>query len=285
MTSASLLQLPILMYHEIADRSETDSSLAVSPRNFQAQLAYLHDRGFKTIAASDVPVLLARGPSEIPDRTVVLTFDDGYEDFHSRAIPLLHQHGFTATVFVTVGWVQDSRISLAGQERPGRMLSWSQVREVAATGIEVGAHSCLHPQLDQIRESRLRDELYVSKGRLEDKLGHAVPGLAYPFGYSNARVRQVARDAGYAYACAVRNMTAQAESDPFALPRLTVRRSTTMFCIPSDRSRPGPDDVAEGPGADSGLGYGAAVQGSANHALGSRWVSLKRLLKTHFEEI
>ena len=109
------------------------------------------------------------------------------------------------------------------------MLAWSQIIEAAQAGIEVGAHSDQHPQLDQLPTRLLRRELHTSKQMLEDKLGYQVPGLAYPFGYSNAKVRQVARAASYAYGYAVQNMMASPASDPFALPRMTIQRSTTIL--------------------------------------------------------
>ncbi len=108
------------------------------------------------------------------------------------------------------------------------MLTWSQITEAAQAGVEVAGHSHRHPQLDQLPAQLLRDELHSSKAQLEDKLGSPVAGLAYPFGYSNARVRQAARDLGYGYACAVGNTMITSQSDLFALPRLTVRRSTRM---------------------------------------------------------
>jgi len=219
-------QVPILMYHEIAERPETTSSLAVPPQAWAAQLAYLATEGYQTITAAELAAVLAAG-GELPGRTVLLTFDDGFEDFHSRAMPLLARYGFTATVFVTTGWVRDSGPLPAGR-RPGRMLSWGQIEEAAGAGIEVAAHSCLHPQLDQLPGKRLREELHASRARLEDRLGVTVAGVAYPFGYSNLRVRDVAREAGYAYGCAVGNAMTTRESDLFTLPRLTVRRSTAM---------------------------------------------------------
>ena len=217
---------PILMYHEIARRPETTSSLAVPPEAWAAQLAYLSAEGYRTVTAGELAAALAAG-AELPGRTVVLTFDDGYEDFHHRALPMLTRYGFTATVFVTTGWVRDSG-PLPGGRRPGRMLSWSQIEEAASAGIEVGAHSCRHPQLDQLPGKQLREELRASKAGLEDRLGATVAGVAYPYGYSNASVRKLARDAGYAYGCAVGNAMVTRESDPFALPRLTIRRSTAM---------------------------------------------------------
>jgi len=219
------LRLPVLMYHEVGERERTKSPLAVTPGAFADQLGYLHDAGFRTVTAAALPTALAA--DDPLDRTIVLTFDDGYEDFHAQALPLLCRHGFTATVFVTSGWVQDDR-EWPDAQRPGRMLSWSQVAEAAAAGIEIGAHSDRHPQLDQIPADRLREELYASKARIEDRLGLPVPGIAYPFGYSNAQVREVARAAGYRYGYAVRNRIAATGADPFAIPRLTVHRTTTL---------------------------------------------------------
>ncbi len=219
--------VPILMYHEIAPPSETDSHLAVSPDAFADQLAYLHDEGFHTVTTDEVSRAVAGGDDTLPDRAVALTFDDGFADFHSRALPLLEHHGFTATVFVTTGWVQDAGPLPAGQ-RPGPMLSWSQIEEAARSGIEIGGHSRLHPQLDQLPPALLREELYLSKAKLEDKLGSRVRGLAYPFGYSNAAVRSMARELGHRYGCAVGNLMIGDAPDLFALPRLTVGPRTGM---------------------------------------------------------
>jgi peptidoglycan/xylan/chitin deacetylase (PgdA/CDA1 family) len=227
MTLAFRRPVPILMYHEISEAPATASRLTVSPAAFAAQLAYLRDEGFTTVTAGNLAAILAGGAGRLPDRAVVLSFDDGFEDFHRHAMPLLDRYGFTATVYVTTGWIQDAGSGSAGR-RPGRMLSWTQIAEAAQAGIEVGAHSWQHAQLDQLPGKLLREELYTSKAQLEDRLGFPVPGLAYPFGYSNARVRQVARDAGHDYACAVSNTVMNPQADLLALPRLTVRRSTSL---------------------------------------------------------
>jgi peptidoglycan/xylan/chitin deacetylase (PgdA/CDA1 family) len=220
-------RVPVLMYHEIADPSESRSRLAVSPDAFAAQLDCLADGGFETMTAAALSRMLRQGDGELPERTIVLTFDDGYEDFHSRAMPLLSQHGFTATLFLTSGWVQDAGSESAGK-RPTGMLSWDQVTAAARAGIEIAAHTCWHPQLDQLPENLVREELCTSKATLEERLGVPVPGLAYPFGYSNATVRRVAREAGYAYGFAVGNRIASSSSDMFALERLTVRHATSL---------------------------------------------------------
>jgi len=219
--------VPILMYHEIAARPETTSPLAVPPAAFAAQLAYLHHHGYNTVTFADAAAALAGETSQLPSRPVVLTFDDGFADFHREVLPLLRHYGFTATVFVTTGWIADAGGYRSGQQ-PGQMLSWTQIREAAGAGVEIGAHSHGHPQLDQIKQGQLRRELAVSKALLEDGIGQAVPSLAYPFGYSSAGVRQTARATGYQHACAVANAMARPAGDRYALPRLTVRASTSQ---------------------------------------------------------
>lgn len=214
------------MYHEVNEPAQAWNHLAVSPAAFREQLSWLRDSGYATMTAGALAALLAAGGA-VPPRVVIITFDDGFEDFHRHAVPALTEHDFTATVFITTGWIQDAGADSAGS-RPGHMLSWSQVAESVAAGMEAGAHSCNHPQLDQIPAARLRDELYASKARLEDRLAIPVPGLAYPFGYSNAAVREIARSAGYEYGYAVRNMMTSPKSDLFRLPRLTVHNSTSL---------------------------------------------------------
>jgi peptidoglycan/xylan/chitin deacetylase (PgdA/CDA1 family) len=221
MTAVSPLWVPVLMYHEIADAAATSSRLAVSPDVFADQVAYLHDAGFTTITAGALAAILADGVGELPERPVVLTFDDGYGDFHTNALPVIKAREYTATLFQTTAW-----IGKEGEKK--RMLNWRELAEIEQAGIEIGAHTVKHPQLDQLPENLMREELYASKSDLEDNLGLKVPGLAYPFGYSNARVRQVARELGYDYAYAVNNALTTATADKFAFPRLTVQRATTM---------------------------------------------------------
>jgi peptidoglycan/xylan/chitin deacetylase (PgdA/CDA1 family) len=171
------MAVPILMYHEVAARADTASRLAVSPDAFAAQLAHLHDRRYQTVTMSALADALA-GRAELPERAVALTFDDGFADFHETALPVLQKYGFTATVFVTTDWIEDA--GPAARPRPGRKLTWQQVLDTAAAGVEIGAHSHTHPELDQLPVRQLEHELREAKSLLEDRLGSPVPALAYP---------------------------------------------------------------------------------------------------------
>ncbi|GII66245.1 hypothetical protein Skr01_63300 [Sphaerisporangium krabiense] len=223
------MRVPILMYHSVTDRPNSATRpLAVRPSVFEAQMAYLKDRGFTPLTLADlVASLYGTGGAPAPERPVVVTFDDGYADFHENALPVLDGLGFPATVFLTSGWVEDAGPDAAG--RPlDRMLTWSQAREAASCGIEIAGHSHSHPQLDQLSDAALRVELRRNKALLEDKVGWPVATMAYPYGYSSARVRKEVRKAGYWAACAVANALADESGDVMALSRLTVGRSTGM---------------------------------------------------------
>lgn len=216
--------VPILMYHDVAERPPAATRrLSVNPWAFEHQLGFLVDHGYMGVRFSDLVQAFATGAA-LPANPVVLTFDDGYAGVARYALPVLQEFGFPATVFVTTGWV-DGEPPVGRCAPPSEMLSWAQIRELSAAGIEIGAHSHSHPELDQLTEPDLRRELECGRALLEECIAAPVRALAYPFGYSNSRVRQAARAAGYRCAAAVRNLRATPETDPFMVPRLTIRRT------------------------------------------------------------
>lgn len=223
-----MIRVPILMYHSVTDTPNAETRPhSVRPGDLDEQLAYLAENDFTPLTLGDLVARLNKiSGKELPRKPIVLTFDDGYADFHATALPLLERFGFPATVFLTSGWVADAGRNAAG--RPlDRMLCWSQVREAADTGVEIAGHSHSHPQLDQLPDDRLRLELRRNKELLEERVGRPVSTMAYPYGYSSARVRRAVRAAGYRAACAVNNAIAADRHDILALPRLTVGRATT----------------------------------------------------------
>jgi peptidoglycan/xylan/chitin deacetylase (PgdA/CDA1 family) len=226
-------RVPVLMYHSVhADPAPQTRALSVHPTAFAEQLATLDALGFTPVTMAALVEHWRRRatgaqPQPLPDRPVVLTFDDGYADFHATVLPLLLAHRATATLYVTTGWLADAGTRRAG--RPlGPMLGWSRLAEAAGEGVEIGGHSHSHAQLDQLPGRLLQQELTLNQELLENRLQRPLQTFGYPFGYSDARVRRAVRDSGYAGACAVANAMAEPRQGPYALARLTVRRSTGL---------------------------------------------------------
>lgn len=213
--------IPILMYHSISHATPPQFRLfAVPPCQFEAQLCYLRDSGFTTLTISDLMQLSLCEPVQFPSKPVVLTFDDGFADFHEAALPLLTRYGMTATLYVTTGFVGGTSRWLQGigaGQLP--MMGWQQLRAVSQSGIEIGAHTVSHPPLDLIPLADARREIVESKATLESELGVTVRSFAYPFGYHSRPVRQLAAKAGFNSACAVGYAHCRLEADPLALTR------------------------------------------------------------------
>ncbi|MEW2133561.1 polysaccharide deacetylase family protein [Streptomyces sp. NPDC005435] len=215
--------VPVLMYHAVAAAPNAATRmLSVAPEAFAEQMALIGDLGLTplTTAALAEHWRLRR---PLPRRPVLITFDDGYEGVHRHALPVLAQHGFPATVFVSTGWVR-GRYDTGGSL--DTMLDWDQVRALADAGVEIGGHSHSHPQLDQLDDTALEWELARSTDIVTGELGVRPRSFAYPYGYSDRRVRRAVRAAGYAQALAVGNTLARRAQGPYALRRVTVRRTT-----------------------------------------------------------
>jgi peptidoglycan/xylan/chitin deacetylase (PgdA/CDA1 family) len=219
------MRVPILMYHSVAtDPNDATRDLSVAPEAFAEQMALIGDLGFTPVSTA---ALAARWHSgrPLPERPVLVTFDDGYEGVHRHALPALAKHGFAATLFVSTGWLRGPHDTGCGLDT---MLDWSQVRDLAAADVEIGGHSHTHPQLDQLDDAGLRSELILCKEIISDELGAVPASFAYPYGYSSRRVRQAVRETGYAQALAVGNDLARRRQGPYALRRVTVRRDTGL---------------------------------------------------------
>ena len=215
-------EVPVLMYHSIATAATRKfRRFAVAPDEFAAQMAYLAAEGYQPVTAAELAASRAGHP--LPSRPVVLTFDDAYTDFYTAALPVLRKHDFRAALYVPTAYVgATTRFngSLGEDGRP--VLSWQALRDIAAEGVEVAAHSHTHPQLDRVPTEVISDEADRSRSLLEDKLGLAVEGFAYPFGYWNRAARAAVAAAGFRYAFAVAELMTAPDDDMLTLPRLTV---------------------------------------------------------------
>jgi peptidoglycan/xylan/chitin deacetylase (PgdA/CDA1 family) len=196
---------------------------------FTDQMAYLHQQSYTPITVTQFVHAQSQESSVLPERPVVLTFDDGFADFFTEALPVLQKYGFSATLYVTTAFINGTSRWLQHEGETNRpMLTWKQLTEISACGIECAAHSHNHPQLDTLSRSKAHDEIVRSKKVLEDHLGEKVSSFAYPFGYHTATLRWLVRMAGYTSACAVKHKMSSEATNPFALARLIVRPDTTL---------------------------------------------------------
>jgi peptidoglycan/xylan/chitin deacetylase (PgdA/CDA1 family) len=222
------VRLPILAYHSIsADPGPAIAALTVRPERFARHLDLIVAGGGTALTVSDATARIERGEA-LPARTVVLTFDDGFEDNLRVAAPLLRSRGLPATVYLATGLlpgcpdpVADPGVVL------GPMLAWDRLGELEAAGFEVGAHSHSHPQLDLLPRAQASAEIRRSKGLLEDALGHTVATFAYPHGYATRWLREEARRCGFRSACGVGNAFSHERDLRWQLARLTVGATTT----------------------------------------------------------
>ncbi|MYW69664.1 polysaccharide deacetylase family protein [Streptomyces sp. SID8379] len=216
--------VPILMYHSVAHAPNRETRrLSVSPGAFAEQMELLADLRCTPLTTAELAGIWRGGGRALPDRPVLITFDDGYEGVHRHALPVLAKHGFAATLFVSTGWLRGAHDTGRGLDT---MLDWDQVRALAGQGVEIGGHSHTHPQLDQLPDEDLEFELRHGKEIVEAELGAVPVSFAYPYGHSDRRVRRAVRAAGFAQSLAVGNGLARRRQGPYALQRVTVRRST-----------------------------------------------------------
>jgi peptidoglycan/xylan/chitin deacetylase (PgdA/CDA1 family) len=183
------VRVPILMYHYVrvvTDRSDRMGfALSVTPSDFADQMEWLAHNGFHTITLEDLNAYLG-GERGLPARPVILTFDDGYADFYTTALPILRSHDFTAVAYVVSGFIG----------RSGYMTA-AQVEAADRAGIEIGSHTVDHANLTTQSSINLSYQLSASKQALEQLLGHPVLSFCYPSGRFNARVVAAVRAAGY----------------------------------------------------------------------------------------
>ncbi|MFC9244823.1 polysaccharide deacetylase family protein [Streptomyces sp. NPDC057136] len=219
--------VPVFAYHSVArEPAPWIAPFSVTPRTFTEQLDRISDAGLSVVPLRQLVAAL-RGCKPLPERSVVLTFDDGFADFYWTVAPVLAERGLPATLYITTGAVHAPGAGPEGSLLPpAAMLNWRQITTLDALDIEIGGHSRTHAQLDILPAARARHEVNDSKRRLEDALSHPVSSFAYPHGYHSATVRRLVREAGWSSAAAAGDAFSSTADDPWRISRLMVRSDT-----------------------------------------------------------
>lgn len=176
--------VPVIMYHSID--YEKGNELRVPKEAFKEQMRYLKEKGYTTLTLNEFYSFLTKN-KPIPDKSVVITFDDGYKDNYVNAYPILKEFGFNATIFVITSTIDTEK----------DYLTTEQLKELQANGIDIQSHTVNHDQLDKLPYVKQVDTLKSSKDNIEKKLGNSVKYIGYPFGKWNEDTIKAAKDAGY----------------------------------------------------------------------------------------
>ncbi len=191
-----------LLFHSVP-QSGIDGLSYTTVETCTSLLDYLAESGYTTLTVGEA----CAGPSKARGsmRVVVLTFDDGFEDFYAHVMPRLGRHGMRVTVFPIASFIgKNSKWDIYA---PRKHLSTTQIREIAAAGHEIGSHTMTHPDLVLLSAADLKRELGDSKKLLEDMLGKPVESISFPFGRWNRRIWKHAQACGYKYATVYGNHT------------------------------------------------------------------------------
>ena len=212
--------VPILMYHRVdyvtSSTPAATKALTVSPEDFGRQMHWLKRHGYHSITQRSLFSALMCG-GQLPRKPLVVTFDDGYRDVYRYASPVIDRLGMRA-----ISYLITERIS---GDDPS-FLKWKQVRLFEKRGVEIGSHTVSHASLTSLSDAAALAELTRSRKKLESKLGHRVPWLAYPYGHYDSRIESLARKAGYRLAVTTDWGTLQSARRPLALKRLRILDTT-----------------------------------------------------------
>jgi peptidoglycan/xylan/chitin deacetylase (PgdA/CDA1 family) len=207
------------MYHAIGQPGERAGEYIVPIRQFARQMAWLKRLGYHVLGLEDL-VRFRHAGHLPPERSVVITFDDGYRDNATVAMPVLRRYGFTATVFVVSGALGRTNEWDRGGELAGRaLLSAADLRELSRCGFHVGAHSRTHARLTELPSKAMEDEVVRSRADLEQVIGQPVVTFAYPHGLHDLETEAAVVRAGFEGVC-----TSESGANDPAVPATALRR-------------------------------------------------------------
>ncbi len=220
--------VPILCYHRVCPESEFGSdsrSLCVTPEQFTQQMAFLKLLRYKPVSLQNLVASL-RGQKNIPERSVAITFDDGYEDNYLHAFPVLKKFGFTAAIFLVTDFIGKTNAWDSGTRK---LLSAEQIEEMQSAGIVFGSHCANHVDLSRANAETIRRELEASRVKIEAITERRDIAFCYPYARLNDECERLVKEAGYLCAVAMDSGPMDQAGDLFQLRRVQVFPSTSLF--------------------------------------------------------
>ncbi|MDW8322982.1 MAG: polysaccharide deacetylase family protein [Burkholderiales bacterium] len=213
----------VLMYHQVdLPLSHREARFCTPPQAFAAQMRWLVERGYRSATLDDIHDHVT-GVRTLPERSVHITFDDGFVGVLEHALPVLAEHRLAASLFMVAGRMGDTNDWMHTRGYPRRaLLSPAQLRLLAAEGVTIGSHTSTHVRLPEVEPQRAQIEIRDSKCRLEDTLGSEVRHFAYPYGAFDAQARAWVAAAGYRSACSTRSGFNRPGEDPYTIRRIDV---------------------------------------------------------------
>ena len=219
------------MYHQVGEFARPSAHRAgfCHVRRFKAQMGYLHRFGYKVISLEQALGALF-GKRPLPRKAIVLTFDDGCQNFQDYALPILQQYDFPATVFLVTGLLGKNAQWLADQGRPApTLMGTDTILELRGKNITFGSHTVSHPSLTTISSLQKTEEIVRSKADLEALLGEDILYFCYPNGDFDDEVIATVQKAGYKAGLSCIRGSATPSDDIFVLPRKAISYGDSLI--------------------------------------------------------
>jgi len=219
---------PVLAYHRVAeDGLPSLRQWRVHPDMFRQQLRLLRSHGYYGITSDDLlKTMESRTP--LPGRPVLITFDDGYQDFADSAWPILEAEGFTAEVFLVTGLVGKSATWDAAAGKPAALMDWPTIEALHDKGVRFGSHLATHTPATNLSSQDLLGEAMRSRAELEVHLNCPILSTAAPYGATDERYNRILASAGYRIGFAGAAKRADIRHDPYAMRRLEIDGSWSL---------------------------------------------------------
>jgi len=213
----------ILMYHMISEpQTAAEVRFACPPKQFEKHLQLLLKKGYSFVSINQVSDFYKQN-IPLPDKAVLITLDDGFEDNYLNALPIFQRYQIPAVIYLATGVIgKTNQWMVAPTFSERKMLSWSQIKEMSYHGIEFGSHTVSHPRLNELDDEKIEQELTVSKQAIEEHLSKECAHFAYPYGLLTESTRDLVRKTGYKTACSTRSGFNNVERDRLILHRIEV---------------------------------------------------------------